>query len=211
MEFEKLVKERTTIRKFSSEPIDDSIIKEILEIATCACNSGNAQNWEFVVVNDQNTKQKISDILSCKANVLNQAIQTKRIIYEEYSPQEFYLNAPVIIFAFATGKYETKADIIMEKLGHSKERIVDLRSRGDIQTVAAAIQLILLAAWAKGIGGCWMTGPLYARYELEEFFKIDYDKSLVAMIPLGRPMIIPKKQSRKDLEQVVRFFKNNDS
>lgn len=208
MEFEKLVRERVTVRKFSTEPIEDGIIKEILTTATYACNSGNEQNWEFVVVKQQQTKDTIGDIIRRKVDLLNRAVKSEHINMDEYKIPDFFLEAPILIFAFSTGKYKTKADIIMERLGKSEKEVADLRGHSDVQTVAAAIQIMLLAAWNKGIGGCWLTGPLYARYELEEFFQVDYKTSLVAIVALGRAKIIPQRCDRKKLEEIVSFWDN---
>ena len=34
---------------------------------------------------------------------------------------------------------------------------------GNLSDSAAAIENLMLAAWDKGLGTCWMTGPLKAR------------------------------------------------
>ena len=46
-------------RIFDGQPIPAGELDQILEAATMACSSGNTQPWEFVVVTDEDVKQKI--------------------------------------------------------------------------------------------------------------------------------------------------------
>jgi len=50
-----------------------------------------------------------------------------------------------------------------------------------------------------------MTGPAFARTELEELLGIEGGDSLAALIPLGRPVSIPAPRGRKNVEDVLRF------
>ena len=51
---------RTTCRDFSSAPVEDAKIQLILEAARFAPNSGNIQNWNFILVKKQKTKEKVA-------------------------------------------------------------------------------------------------------------------------------------------------------
>jgi len=66
----------------------------------------------------------------------------------------------------------------------------------DIQSVAAAIQNLLLAAYAEGLGACWMTGPLYSEEEINKLLGMQ-DKRLQALIPLGYPASLPPAPQRR--------------
>jgi nitroreductase len=46
---------------------------------------------------------------------------------------------------------------------HDADDILRLRPNPGLQSVAAAIEHMLLAAHALGYGSCWMTGPLVAQ------------------------------------------------
>jgi len=50
-EFAEVVKSRRAIRKFKPDPIPDETIEKILDVARWAPSGGNAQPWEFIVVN----------------------------------------------------------------------------------------------------------------------------------------------------------------
>ena len=51
---------RRSIRKFSSEHIDESIIKDMVEIGFSAPSAGNRQPWRVVIVSNQEVKNQLS-------------------------------------------------------------------------------------------------------------------------------------------------------
>ncbi len=205
MEFKQLVFNRRTIRRFLPESISKADIAEIISIATNACNSGNEQFWHFIIIQNDNVKKEMAQVVRKKASQLNQEIAKVKAAEPAYVPQEFYLEAPVVIGVVSTDKYRTKADLLMREVGYGDQEIADLRCRSDLQTIGAVTQLILLAAWEKGFGSCWMTGPLFARKELEALLGITGDKSLAALIPIGKPAVMPNRRGRKPVEEVISF------
>jgi nitroreductase len=62
MEFDKAVLSRRTCRDYSSKTLPVSKIADILDIARFSPSSGNLQNWQFIIVRDQEKKEKIADI-----------------------------------------------------------------------------------------------------------------------------------------------------
>ena len=53
MDTMKAILSRRSIRKYTKEPVPDSVVKEILEAAMSAPSAGNEQPWHFVVINDR--------------------------------------------------------------------------------------------------------------------------------------------------------------
>ena len=60
-DFYQLIKNRRTVRDFSSDPIPDGVIEDCLLAAGRAPNGANLQPWHFSVVRDQGIKQKIRE------------------------------------------------------------------------------------------------------------------------------------------------------
>jgi nitroreductase len=50
---------RRSIRKFTSAPVPDDILREILEAAMSAPSAGNQQPWHFVVIHDRKLLDQI--------------------------------------------------------------------------------------------------------------------------------------------------------
>ncbi|MFQ5915402.1 MAG: nitroreductase family protein [Nitrospinota bacterium] len=66
-----------------------------------------------------------------------------------------------------------------------------------------AAQNMILAAWAEGVGTCWVGG--IDRDKVKELLKIPQDADLVMILPFGRPthLSLKGKKNRKPLAEVA--------
>ncbi len=55
-----LIRNRRSIRQFSSESVDDDAVNQIIEMGTWAPSGLNNQPWKFVVVQDFETRKHLS-------------------------------------------------------------------------------------------------------------------------------------------------------
>jgi nitroreductase len=55
----KAILARRSIRRYTSEPVSDTDITELLEAAMCAPSAGNEQPWQFVVITERRLLDKI--------------------------------------------------------------------------------------------------------------------------------------------------------
>ena len=60
MELSETIKTRRSIRRFTDKPVDENIIKQIIEMGNLAPSAGNLQPRDFVVVKDQKTKERLA-------------------------------------------------------------------------------------------------------------------------------------------------------
>lgn len=63
--FQELLLNRRSIRKYTDEPVDPQDVKLILEAALASPSSKSARSWQFVVVEDREMLQKLGE---CKPN-----------------------------------------------------------------------------------------------------------------------------------------------
>ncbi len=56
----KVMVERKSIRKFEKREVDDKLIGVILYMATMAPSAGNTQEWNFIVVKEEEIKKKLA-------------------------------------------------------------------------------------------------------------------------------------------------------
>ena len=59
MDILEAIKQRRSIREYTNKHVPDEIIDQLLDAATWAPSAGNVQPWEFVVVKDAETKEKL--------------------------------------------------------------------------------------------------------------------------------------------------------
>ncbi len=53
---------RRSIRKYTSEPVKDEDIRKLLEAAMAAPSAGNGQPWHYLIINDRDSLDRISEI-----------------------------------------------------------------------------------------------------------------------------------------------------
>ena len=79
--------------------------------------------------------------------------------------------------------------------------------KNNMSDSAAAIENLLLTAWDKGLGTCWMTGPLKAQAAvIATFLGVLHDRELVAIVPLGYPDHQPSMPPKKEVAQKTRWI-----
>jgi len=78
MDIYETIKNRTSVRSYQSTPIEEEKLTRILDAARLAPSGKNGQPWTFIVVRDQETREKL--VPACK-------------------DQKFIAQAPVVIVA----------------------------------------------------------------------------------------------------------------
>ncbi len=187
------IRRRRAVRRYSPDPVSREDVHTILDAANWAPSAMNRQQWEFLVV----TGKKIREMG-----------ESYRAIIEEYtknwdpSPLRGSLSREEFI-RFA-GSYGRAPAVIVVLTEMSDSR--DL-SKANLESASAAMENLLIAATALGLGTCWMTGPLRDEQALREILAIPNDREIVAVTPLGYPEGTPNDQPRLDpgLEQKVRW------
>ncbi len=61
MDFQELVRTRCMVRAFRPDPVPEELIQRLLSSAVRAPSAGNLQAWEFVVVQEPETKRRLAE------------------------------------------------------------------------------------------------------------------------------------------------------
>ncbi len=190
MELKEAILGRRSIRKYKSRPVPKEVLKDIMDVAVWAPSGMNRQNWYFVVVSGD-LRDKVVEIcyrgyLTYIGKKVEKVFSHKPHVVKE--TKSFFATlggAPVVIFAYAEP---------------GPESIIT-----DVQNVSAVIQNILLLAYERGLGTCWMTGPLNMEEEFNRLLGIE-GKKLVALITLGYPDEKPRIPPRRGEKVEYRGF-----
>jgi len=54
------IESRKSVRKYDKKDVPNNILAQVLTAATLAPSAGNTQEWEFVIIRDNETKKKLS-------------------------------------------------------------------------------------------------------------------------------------------------------
>ncbi len=176
-----LIRRRRSIRQYKPEPVSKEIIERLLEAAMWAPSGKNLQNWRFFVLQGAHRdayleySQKSWDYIR---PVLERRL--KPSLYE-FTERFFYTlgGAPVVIFAYSKPNPEEN-------------------NQTSLGSVYMAVQNLLLAAEAEGLGTCVMGSPLEVKDDVNRFLGVgETDLELVCGIALGWPDHAPPAAPRQ--------------
>lgn len=188
MEFFEVIRGRRAVRKYRAEPVRREVVMQVLEAGNWAPSGRNLQQWEFLVVSGEKKNQLGQSYKHIADAYTTGWDPATRDSFVEYALT--YGGAPLIIVA------------LTDSSEHASIRKMNLES------ASAALENIVLAARALGLGTCWMTGPLQDERGLRLILDIPDSKEIVALTPLGYPEYFPKAPPRIDpeLSQKVRWI-----
>ncbi|HII95204.1 MAG TPA: nitroreductase family protein [Candidatus Methanofastidiosum sp.] len=194
-----IIKKRKTIRKFKDIKIEIEDMRTLIEAAIQAPSAHNFQPWEFILIDSNEVKEKLSSkMASTWTNNLIKDGKPLHEIQERISMSKGRINnAPFIIIpCFDTSKIEKYDD---ER--DNAEFIMGL------QSVALASENILLRATEKGFGALWLCAPLFCPEDVREVIGIPNHILPQEILIIGIPDEDPIKPKRRDLKDVIHHNK----
>ena len=181
VELDEAIRGRRSIRKYTDRPVPLELIRNVLEAATWAPSAKNGQQWRFTVLTGE-AKKRLTDLFRAELQALSSKIGIQQM-GSSFSSCSIMEQAPVLIMVWNAGErgWETGS-----------------------QSVAAAIQNMLLKAYSLGLGSLWI-GDIY--YTLNPLARhLGKPWKLVAAVALGWPASTPKAPLRKSIDEVSEFL-----
>jgi nitroreductase len=170
------------MRRLKPDPVPDELIRQILEAGVCAASGGNRQHWRFLVIKDRAIKEKVQHYYKRAFDeVVGPRYRTSApppgVTREQYDRQhaavayltEHFHEAPVWIVACLDEGTATP-------------------TRGSGASIYPAVQNMLLAARALGLGATLTTRHLQYEKEVEAILGLPPGVHSYAILPIGYPM-----------------------
>ena len=194
-----LLATRRSIRRFAADPVSRADLNRLLEAARWAPSNHNRQPWRFIVITD---RARIQALAVAVRRGMEQQLKSLPELASAYAADlthygTFFESAPVLIVALHKQPIAA-ASSLWQGVRHP-----ELVS-GEPISVAMAIQNLLLAAHALGLGACVLTAPLLAA-NLAEALVVPAGCEITACLALGRPAECPAAPRRKSLEHIAEF------
>jgi coenzyme F420-0:L-glutamate ligase/coenzyme F420-1:gamma-L-glutamate ligase len=185
------IKQRRSIRKYLPRQVSREIVTEVLVAAGWAPSAHNSQPWRFIVLEDAKVKQKLADAMAeaWTADLVKDGVKIDSQMRKERV--ERFSNAPVLILGCLTMDG-------LRKFSDSEKQMFERDLA--VESFGAALQNILLAAHAKGLGACWFCAPSFCKETVRKILKIPSDVEPQAFVAMGYPAEKPKVPVKKLLE-----------
>jgi nitroreductase len=192
----KTIRNRHSIRTFTGEEVSDDQIKILLQAANEAPSAHNQQSWKFIVIKG-GKKQELAHLITFRASdfpkpssaLLRMAARS-------------IMSAPVVIAVANTGALIEHGTQLFKV---EKEMAKDFFRTMEIQSSAAAVQNLLLAATSLGLATVWL-GILFLIKDEALQFLGEPGGEFMAVVPVGyaaKPSSGPQKQP---FEMKVRYL-----
>ena len=156
---------RRSVGRVSPDPLPRDLVEELVAAAACAPNHHLTGPWRFIVLAGD-ARREVGEAHARAAQRERPDI-TAEVIEKEARRLE---RAPVVVVCCVA-----PGDDLVE-------------AREDRDAVAAAIENLLLAAQARGLGAMWRTGVMVDEPEVREALDLAPRDQIVGFVYLGRPL-----------------------
>lgn len=181
------------LRRFKPDPIPDDVLFQIMDAAIRAPSGQNAQDWRFIVVRDPAAKAKLQE--------------WSQTPWLRYSAR--YAEHPELIDELPRSQRLSLRSVehLVQHLAEAPAVVVVLGLRGRHSTPGGsafpAVQNLLLAARALGLGGSVFNFPLSHEAELRELLGVPENNVIYCLLPIGYPSDKHGPLKRKPVRDVV--------
>jgi len=178
------IRNRRSIRHFKSIPVDDKLVRTVLEAAHWAPSWSNNQCWRFIIVRDAAMKEKIADTLT-KIRVEDEMVENAAALSVKQAPL-------LIVVCAEKGQAGYNID---------GTTTTDKGKYWFMFDVALAVENLTLAAHAAGLGTCIIGA--FDSIEVEHLLGVPEGFAVVTMTPHGYPEQQRQVSPRKQLVDVL--------
>lgn len=192
----KTIKARRSVRNYTKDEVTDAQVKMLLQAANQAPSAHNQQAWRFIVLRG-GKKQELAQLVTARAaSFPRPAAALLRM------GAKSIISAPVVIAVANTGDLIRHGTDLFQV---EKEKAHDFFRTMEIQSSAAAVQNILLAATSLGLGTVWL-GVLYLIKDDVLRFLGEPEGEFMAVVPVGVPVKVGSGPQKHSLEMKVKML-----
>ncbi len=188
---------RRSVRRYLSKEVPEEIVEQVLEAARWAPSPHGRQPWRFAVLRRGKTKGRLADAMGeeWRANLEMDGQSAEVVERRLEGSRRRLLDAPVLVLLC----------LYLEDLDEYPDAE---RQRGEstmaVQSLGAAAQNALLAAYDLRLDAGWMCAPLFCPEKVVEALELDPKLVPHALLTLGyADGDPPKRRSRRLLDDLV--------
>jgi len=185
---------RHSIRQFEPRDLSEDMVMAMLDAANQAPSAHNRQSWKFVIL-EGDARSNLAELVSSASKTFQKPDSSLlRMAARSIA------SAPVTIAVVNTGDLISHGTDLFHV---DREMGFDFFRTMEIQSSAAAVENLLLAATSMGLGAVWL-GILYLIKDEILSFLQEPKGEFMAVIPVGHPVRPTQGPSKKSLENVIK-------
>jgi len=188
------IRDRHSVRSFTKDEVTEEEVRILLHTANAAPSAHNQQAWRFIILRGEK-KQELAQLVTTRSAAFPRpAAALLRM------GAKSIISAPVVIAVANTGdliRHGTDLFKVEKEVAHDFFRTME------IQSSAAAVENILIAATSLGLGTVWL-GVLYLIKDDVLRFLGEPQGEFMAVVPVGRPLKVGSGPQKQPVEVKVR-------
>ena len=191
-----IIETTRAMRRLKPDPVPDELIARILRAGSCAPNGGNTQKWRFLVIKDRKIKDAV-------------AVWYKKAFDEWIGPRYRSSEPPPGVTKERYLRQVAAVEYLTDHYAEAPVWIVacledgPTPNRGAGSSIYPAVQNMVLAARALGLGTTLTTRHLFYEKEADAALGLPEGVHSYAILPIGYPMGKFGPVKRAPLESVV--------
>jgi nitroreductase len=204
MDFIETMETSSAARYLKPDPVPQELIERVIYAATRASSPGNSQEWDFVVVRNPETKEKIRDLLAPRFKAMRAATPTTRLSAAATHLAETLNEVPAIIFVCGpvAGAWLIQSRAFYPPNAPIEQFVWSAPYQG--------AQNLIVAARSLGLGTTFTTFQMFMESELRELLEVPKEIQFAVMIPISWPQNDFVKVKRKPISKVIHWDKWSD-
>jgi nitroreductase len=184
------------IRRLKPDPVDDALVRRLIELALKAPTGSNAQNWEFIVVRDREVIAKLA-----RRNRLG--FRLYGWIARRQNRDNPKMLRLIDAVTWQVDHFEEIPVVVVACLKGLRPRFPAVAATSYYGSIFPSVQNLLLAARAVGLGAALITLPLWSTGAVRRLLGCPRRVTPCAVIPLGWPIGRYGPTTRKPVAEVV--------
>lgn len=179
--------EMRAMRRIKPDPVDPDLIRELIRYATHAPSGGDSQGWRFIVVTDEEPRREIARYYKRAVDWYLQEENTEPLPHQTRDAWGRLIRAvrwqgdnlaqtPVLLFP------------ALDRGGLAGSPRTETMEKTSGSSIYPAVQNLLLACRAKGLGATLTTLHLVYEQQINALLALPDGIETYAMIPIGYPM-----------------------
>jgi nitroreductase len=190
--FWNVIQTRRSVRKFKSEPVSDTHIRQIIDAARMSPTSGNQQPWKFLVIKDRILIDKMMEACIKLSLARYDATPNSNETREQYEVK--------VRQALSSGYFSAPVFIVV--LTDNNSKYPDYNHWDG----PLAAGYLMLAARALGYGTVFITDAIPENVT-KEVLQIPDNYTRVCITPLGVPFEWPPTPTKRNLDEMISIDK----
>lgn len=187
---------RHSIRNFTDQEISETDLRTILNAANMAPSAHNQQSWRFIVIKGEK-KRELVELVNSKAIEFP---KSSSVLLRMASRS--IASAPTVVAIANTGDL-IEHGVKLFQIDHT--RAFDFFRTMEIQSSAAAVQNLLLAATSLGLATVWL-GILFLIKDEVLTLLGEPKGEFMAVIPIGYAAKESKGPEKRPLELIIKHY-----